>query len=102
MVDKALDLNPNDPDVLFNVALLLAIVGRAKEAAEMMDRAFRLNPHYPSFYNDAVDPYYATGQYLQVITMVRRTVGDTLLEPSVAGHELRTTGSADRGGESES
>ena len=42
-----------------------------------MDRAFRLNPHYPPFYNSAVDAYYATGQYHQVITMVRRTVGGT-------------------------
>jgi tetratricopeptide (TPR) repeat protein len=47
MADKALDLNPNDPDVLFHVANVLPFVGRAKEAAEMMDRAFRLNPHYP-------------------------------------------------------
>jgi TolB-like protein len=77
MIGKALELNPNDPDVLFHVAINLPFVGRAKEGAEMMDRAFRLNPRYPPFYNDAVDPYYATGQFRQVITMVRRTVGDT-------------------------
>jgi tetratricopeptide (TPR) repeat protein len=76
VLDKALDLNPNDPDVLFHVAVNLPLVGRAKEAAEFMDRAFRLNPHYPPFYNSATDPYYATGQFHQVITMVRRTVGE--------------------------
>ena len=76
MADRALELNPNDPDVLFQVSISLAGAGRAKEAAEMMDRAFRLNPHYPSFYNGAVDPYYATGHFGQVITMVRRTVGN--------------------------
>src|SRR5262245_14890671 len=74
---KAFALNPNDPDVLFHIALNLPWVGRAKEGADMMDRAFRLNPHYPPFYNNAVDPYYATGQYDKVITMVLRTVGDT-------------------------
>ena len=42
----------------------------------MMDRAFRLNPRYPSNYNVAVDPYYVTGRFGQVITMVRREVGD--------------------------
>jgi hypothetical protein len=45
----------------------------------MMDRAFRLNPHYPAFYNDATDAYYVTGQFRQVITMVRRTVGEPCL-----------------------
>jgi tetratricopeptide (TPR) repeat protein len=75
MADKTLDLNPNDPDVLFHVANVLPFVGRAKEAAEMMDRAFRLNPHYPPFYNDTVDAYYATGRFRQVITMARRTIG---------------------------
>jgi TolB-like protein len=77
--DKALDLNPNDPDVLFHVAACLPLVGRAKGAAEMMDRAFRLNPHYPTLYNTATDAYYATGQYRQVITMVRRTAGETCI-----------------------
>jgi tetratricopeptide (TPR) repeat protein len=77
--DKALELNPNDPDVLFHVAVCLPLVGRGKEAAEMMERAFRLNPHYPVFYNYAVDPYYATGQFRQVITLVRRTLGEPCL-----------------------
>jgi adenylate cyclase len=76
MADKALDLNPNDPDVLFHVSFCLTFVGRAKEAAEMMDRAFRLNPRHPPNYDVAVDPYYVTGRFGQVITMVRREVGD--------------------------
>ena len=37
---------------------------------------YRLNPHYPPWYNNASDPYYATGQYEKVITMTRRTMGD--------------------------
>jgi hypothetical protein len=40
----------------------------------MMDRAFRLNPHYPPNYSVASDPYYATGRFNQAITMVRRSV----------------------------
>jgi TolB-like protein/Flp pilus assembly protein TadD len=76
LFDKALDLNPNDPDVLFQVATNIPQVGRAREAAEMMDRAFRLNPHYPPWYNNATDAYYLSGQFRQVITMVNRTIGD--------------------------
>jgi tetratricopeptide (TPR) repeat protein len=79
LLDKALELNPNDPDVLFQAALCLPFVGRGKEGAEMIDRAFRLNPYYPTFYNNAIDAYYATGRFDQVITRVRRTIGDPLL-----------------------
>ena len=42
----------------------------------MADRMFRLNPNFPPFYNNAVDPYYATGQYDRVVAMVRRTEGE--------------------------
>ncbi|MBV8094147.1 MAG: hypothetical protein JO110_13185 [Acetobacteraceae bacterium] len=42
----------------------------------MADRMFRLNPHYPPWYNNAVDPYYATNQYDKVITLIRRTIGE--------------------------
>ena len=42
----------------------------------MADRMFRLNPNYPPYYNNALDPYYATGQYDRVVAMVRRTVGE--------------------------
>jgi predicted Zn-dependent protease len=54
----------------------LAYVGRAKEGAEMINRAFRLNPHVPSFYYTNIDPFYATAQYNQVVTMVHRFPGD--------------------------
>src|SRR5207253_2018476 len=32
--------------------------------------------HYPGWYNNYTDPFYATRQYDQVITMVRRITGD--------------------------
>jgi tetratricopeptide (TPR) repeat protein len=74
--DKAYSLNPNDPDVLFYICINLPLVGRAKEAAAMADRMFRLNPNYPPFYNFATDPYYATGQYDRVPALVLRNAGD--------------------------
>jgi tetratricopeptide (TPR) repeat protein len=102
LANKAIDLNPNDPDVLFHVALNLTPLGRGKEATEMMDRAFRLNPHYPPNYSVASDPYYATGRFNQVITMVRRSVEAVpYMGPNDIGPELRTIGSADRHGGSE-
>ena len=100
MADKALDLNPNDPDVLFHVALVLPFVGRAKEAAEMMDRAFRLNPHYPPFYNDAVDRVLRDWPIsVRSLPWLRRTVGDnSIWSPNGIGHELCAIGPADRRG----
>jgi tetratricopeptide (TPR) repeat protein len=74
--DKALALNPNDPDALFHIAAYRALAGGAKEGAEMVDRMFRLNPHYPPWYNNAVDAYYAAGQYDKIVNMVLRTIGD--------------------------
>jgi TolB-like protein/class 3 adenylate cyclase/Tfp pilus assembly protein PilF len=77
--DKAFSLNPNDPDVLYYICINVSAVGRAKEAAAMADPMFRLNPNYPRFYNNVLDPYYATGQYDRVVTMVRRTVGEVAI-----------------------
>jgi len=77
--EKAYALNPDDPDVLIHVGGNLMVKGRAQEGVDMINRAFRLNPHYPPWYNAAMDPYYAVGQYDQVIAMARRTVGDVLV-----------------------
>jgi predicted Zn-dependent protease len=52
-------------------------IGRAKEGAEMVNRAFRLNPHPPAFYYMMTDPFYATGEYDQVIIMTNRVTGET-------------------------
>jgi adenylate cyclase len=75
-IEHAYTLNPNDPFVLVFYGRMLTFVGRAKEGVEMINRAYRLNPHYPDWYNDFVDPFYDTGQYDRVIAIVRRKVGE--------------------------
>ena len=47
---KALELNPNDADVLNDFGQCLSFAGRAKEGVEMVRRAMRLNPHYPEYW----------------------------------------------------
>jgi adenylate cyclase len=49
-MQRALELNPNDADVITDYALFLSYTGRAKEAIEWALKAMRLNPHYPSWY----------------------------------------------------
>jgi TolB-like protein/class 3 adenylate cyclase len=70
--EQALVLNPNDPTILVKYGGQLPYVGRAKEGVEMINRAYRLNPHYPPIYDTYVDPFYATRQYDEVITRARR------------------------------
>jgi TolB-like protein/Tfp pilus assembly protein PilF len=79
--EQAFSLNPNDPSVLVLYGGQLPYVGRAKEGVDMVNRAFRLNPHYPDYYNALIDPFYAIGQYNQVIVMSRRTRGDLMVWP---------------------
>ena len=46
----ALELNPNDCDVLANAACALALMGDHEAAVEAGRRALRLAPHHPEWY----------------------------------------------------
>jgi Tfp pilus assembly protein PilF len=46
----ALELNPNDADVLAHAAAGLALVGEHEQAVEAGRRALRLAPHHPEWY----------------------------------------------------
>jgi TolB-like protein/class 3 adenylate cyclase/Flp pilus assembly protein TadD len=47
---KAIASDPNDADGYVALANALSFTGRASEAPELVERAIRLNPHYPSYY----------------------------------------------------
>ncbi len=47
---RALELNPNDAEVMSDFGCTLSFAGRAKEGLEMIDKAMRLNPHYPEYW----------------------------------------------------
>jgi TolB-like protein/Tfp pilus assembly protein PilF len=46
----ALELNPNDPDVLAHGSCVLALIGEHELAVETGRRALRLAPHHPEWY----------------------------------------------------
>ncbi|WP_299777460.1 adenylate/guanylate cyclase domain-containing protein [uncultured Roseobacter sp.] len=48
--DRALKLNPNDADLMSDMADALAHMGRSEEAVELLQKAMRLNPFYPDQY----------------------------------------------------
>jgi len=47
---RALELNPNDADLLAEFGSCLSYVGRAKEGLDSVQKAMRLNPHHPEWY----------------------------------------------------
>lgn len=47
---RALTLNPNDSDLMSDMADALAHSGRSEEAIELLQKAMRLNPFYPDQY----------------------------------------------------
>lgn len=48
--EAALRLNPNDPDLLADIADAWSHMGRAEAAIPLMDRAMTLNPYFPDLY----------------------------------------------------
>ena len=49
-IKRALELNPNDGDLLATYAQMLYYTGKRAEALAWIDDAIRRNPHYPSWY----------------------------------------------------
>ncbi len=47
---RALELNPNDADVLTDMGLFCTWAGHANEALTFALKAMRINPHYPEYY----------------------------------------------------
>jgi tetratricopeptide (TPR) repeat protein len=48
--ERAVALDPNNPESYMRLAGILGIAGRAEEAIVMAKTAMRLNPHYPPLY----------------------------------------------------
>ena len=48
---RSLEFNPNDADRIMGLGFILALRGKHEEALSFMDRATRLNPFHPTWYN---------------------------------------------------
>jgi TolB-like protein/class 3 adenylate cyclase len=65
---RAVALEPNNPDVLAELAYTLVFAGRPSEAAELTGKAKRLNPHFPPWYHrPAGIAQYMLGNYRRAI-----------------------------------
>jgi adenylate cyclase len=69
--EKALELNPNDADVLNDFGQCLSYAGFAKEGIEAVRKAMRLNPHYPEYWVMQLGPiYFDARQYEDAISIL--------------------------------
>ena len=62
---KAIAADPNDADGYVTLSMALSFVGKPQEAVELMERAMRLNPHYPPHYLYALGLAQFSGEHLE-------------------------------------
>lgn len=71
--ERALQLNPNDPDIMNDFGLCLSLCGRSKDALAAVRKAMKLNPHYPDWWLAAVGQVYFDARlYNDAITALER------------------------------
>jgi tetratricopeptide (TPR) repeat protein len=74
-LERVVALDPNDADGHAGLAEILNWVGRAEEAVGLVEKAMRLNPHYPVWYLDLLGwAYNVMGQYERAIETLKRAL----------------------------
>ncbi|WP_426035082.1 adenylate/guanylate cyclase domain-containing protein [Cypionkella sp. TWP1-2-1b2] len=65
---RAVELNPNDADILTDMAAFCSYAGRADEGIVYALKGMRINPHYPEYYADQLGQiYFDARQYEDAI-----------------------------------
>jgi len=71
--ERALELNPNDADIIAEYADALVYTGEPARSVELLQRAMRLNPYYPDWYLwYLADAYITLERYADVVATVRQ------------------------------
>ena len=69
---RAVRENPNDPQVLYGMGFLRSLMGEPAEAIEWNNRAKRVNPRYPGWYNfNAALSHFLVRDYEQAILLAK-------------------------------
>jgi len=83
MADQALDqfvkaeaLAPNNADLLILIAWLLPQLGQPERAVELVEKALRLNPNYPYWYNQGLRYVYFFGRQFDKSVKYSKLVTD--------------------------
>ncbi|MFN0192417.1 MAG: winged helix-turn-helix domain-containing tetratricopeptide repeat protein [Aestuariivirga sp.] len=71
---RALELNPFDAEAIEQMGYLITLRGRPLEAFAWFDKAVRLNPIHPEWYDhDRAFAYYVLGEYRAAADAIERT-----------------------------
>ncbi len=66
--ERAIDLNPNDPDLLAHYGMRLTYIGDWERGVALVTQAIALNPAHPQWYLNPLTYYhYETGNYEQAL-----------------------------------
>lgn len=69
---RAIEGNPNDPEVLYDMGFLRFLMGEPAEALEWNNKAKRVNPRYPGWYNfNAALAHFFLRDYDQAILLAK-------------------------------
>ncbi len=73
--ERALSIDPNDPDSYIAMADALIFAGRAEEAVDFAEKAIRLDPQHPTFYYAVLGlARYGLGQFDKAAALLKRAV----------------------------
>jgi adenylate cyclase len=71
--ERAVELNPNDADILAEMGDSLTYWGDANRAVQLLTRAMRLNPYYPDWYLWYLgEAYFHIGDYQATIETLKK------------------------------
>lgn len=87
---RAVELNPNDADVLADMGLFLSYVGKAEEGIPFALKANRINPNHPEYYDDQLGQVFFTARHydeaIRAFESIRNHVTPATLVYLAASH----------------
>jgi TolB-like protein/class 3 adenylate cyclase/Tfp pilus assembly protein PilF len=94
---RALELNPNDGDLLATHALLLIYAGQSAEARSWAEEAIRRNPHYPGWYATVMAAvHYLAGRYREAVAVLSRIDRPAIYDHRVLAASYGQLGEAEK------
>ncbi|HET9215619.1 MAG TPA: tetratricopeptide repeat protein [Terriglobia bacterium] len=92
-VDRAIELNPNDADVLAHAAVCHGFLGDPALGLTLVTKAMRLNPHYPDWYvGSAALAHFVLGHHAEALGLMARTPAVTVDVPAYQAAALALSG----------
>jgi adenylate cyclase len=71
--ERAIELNPNDADILAEMSLSLSYSDQVQRSVQLMKRAMRLNPYFPDWYLWYLgNAYFTMGDYRETVQTLNK------------------------------